>query len=65
MTPRQRVVFTLFDLEEFSAREIAEQLEIPEAAVVSRLRRGREVFQNFCRRRQLGSNGPTKEGGNG
>jgi RNA polymerase sigma-70 factor, ECF subfamily len=65
MTPRQRVVFTLFELEEFSAREIAEQLEIPEAAVVSRLRRGREVFQNFCRGRQLGSNGPREEGGNG
>jgi RNA polymerase sigma-70 factor (ECF subfamily) len=65
MTPGQRLVFSLFELEEFSAREIAEQLEIPEAAVVSRLRRGREVFQRFCRRRQLESNGPTEEGGNG
>ena len=65
MTPKQRVVFTLFELEEVSARDIAEQLEIPEAAVVSRLRRGREVFQSFCRRRQLGGNGPTEEGGNG
>jgi RNA polymerase sigma-70 factor (ECF subfamily) len=64
MTPAQRVVFTLFELEEFSAREIAEQLEIPEAAVVSRLRRGREVFQSFCRRRQLESN-PVEEGGDG
>jgi RNA polymerase sigma-70 factor, ECF subfamily len=64
MTPRQRVVFTLFELEEFSAREIAEQLEIPEAAVVSRLRRGREVFQCFCRRRQLESN-TVEEGGDG
>jgi RNA polymerase sigma-70 factor (ECF subfamily) len=65
MTPGQRLVFTLFELEEFSAREIAEQLEIPEAAVVSRLRRGREVFQSFCRRRQLESNCPIEEGGNG
>jgi len=65
MTSAQRVVFTLFELEELSAREIAEQLEIPEAAVVSRLRRGREVFQDFCRRRQLGSDGLTEEGGNG
>lgn len=65
MTPRQRVVFTLFELEEFSAREIAEQLDIPEAAVVSRLRRGREVFQNFCRHRQLDGNCPTEEGANG
>jgi RNA polymerase sigma-70 factor (ECF subfamily) len=65
MTARQRVVFTLFELEELSAREIAEQLEIPEAAVVSRLRRGREVFQSFCRRRQLESNCPIEEGGDG
>jgi RNA polymerase sigma-70 factor, ECF subfamily len=65
MTPRQRLVFTLFELEELSAREIAEQLEIPEAAVVSRLRRGREVFQSFCRRRQLASNCAVEEGGHG
>jgi RNA polymerase sigma-70 factor (ECF subfamily) len=65
MTPGQRLVFTLFELEELSAREIAEQLEIPEAAVVSRLRRGREVFQSFCLRRQLASKGPVEEGGNG
>jgi RNA polymerase sigma-70 factor, ECF subfamily len=65
MTPRQRLVFTLFELEELSAREIAEQLEIPEAAVVSRLRRAREVFQSFCRRRQLDGNCPPEENGNG
>jgi RNA polymerase sigma-70 factor (ECF subfamily) len=65
MTPGQRVVFTLFELEEFSAREIAEQLEIAEAAVVSRLRRGREVFQSFCRRQQMESNSPMEEDGNG
>jgi RNA polymerase sigma factor (sigma-70 family) len=65
MTPGQRLVFTLFELEELSAREIAEQLEIPEAAVVSRLRRGREVFQSFCRRQQLESNCPMEEGGDG
>jgi RNA polymerase sigma-70 factor (ECF subfamily) len=65
MTPRQRIVFTLFELEEFSAREIAEQLEIPEAAVVSRLRRAREVFQSFCRRRQLERTCPIEEGADG
>jgi RNA polymerase sigma-70 factor (ECF subfamily) len=65
MTPRQRLVFTLFELEEFSAREIAEQLEIPEAAVVSRLRRAREVFQSFCRRRRIESNCPIEEGADG
>jgi RNA polymerase sigma-70 factor (ECF subfamily) len=65
MTPRQRVVFTLFELEELSAREIAEQLEIPEAAVVSRLRRGREVFQSFCQRRQLDSTCSMEDDGDG
>ena len=65
MTPGQRVVFTLFELEELTAREIAEQLELPEAAVVSRLRRAREVFQSFCRRRQLDSNCPPEDGGDG
>ncbi|MEY4545481.1 MAG: hypothetical protein RL685_1676 [Pseudomonadota bacterium] len=53
MTLGQRLAFTLYELEELSAREIAEQLEIPEAAVVSRVRRAREVFQRFCQRRQL------------
>lgn len=53
MTLGQRLAFTLFELEELSAREIAEQLDIPEAAVVSRVRRAREVFERFCQRRQL------------
>jgi RNA polymerase sigma-70 factor (ECF subfamily) len=53
MTLGQRLAFSLFELEELGAREIAEQLEIPEAAVVSRVRRAREVFQRFCQRRQL------------
>jgi len=65
MTPRQRLVFTLFEFEELSAREIAEQLQVPEAAVVSRLRRAREVFQSFCRRRQLEGNDPPEAGGDG
>lgn len=52
MTAEQRVVFTLFELEELSAREIGEQLELAEAAVVSRVRRAREVFQCFCQRQQ-------------
>jgi len=52
MTPAQRIVFTLFELEELSAREIGEQLELAEAAVVSRVRRAREVFQRFCQRQQ-------------
>ena len=45
MTPAQREAFTLFDLEQLTAREIAEQLGLPEAAIVSRVRRAREVFR--------------------
>jgi RNA polymerase sigma-70 factor (ECF subfamily) len=55
MTEGQRAAFILFELEELSAKEIAEELEIPEAAVVSRVRRAREVFQRFCRRCQAAS----------
>jgi RNA polymerase sigma-70 factor, ECF subfamily len=50
MTEPQRVAFILFELEELTAREIAEQLQLPEAAVVSRARRAREAFANFCER---------------
>jgi RNA polymerase sigma-70 factor (ECF subfamily) len=44
MTEPQRVVFVLTDLEQLTAREVADQLQLPEAAVVSRLRRAREVL---------------------
>jgi RNA polymerase sigma-70 factor, ECF subfamily len=50
MTEPQRVAFILFELEELTAREIAEQLRLPEAAVVSRARRAREAFASFCER---------------
>lgn len=55
MTEAQRVAFVLFELEELSAKEIAEQLDVPEAAVVSRVRRAREEFQRFCNRYQRGA----------
>ncbi|HTV21408.1 MAG TPA: sigma-70 family RNA polymerase sigma factor [Polyangiaceae bacterium] len=45
MTEAQREAFTLFDLEQLTAPEIAEQLGVPEAAIVSRVRRAREVFK--------------------
>jgi RNA polymerase sigma-70 factor (ECF subfamily) len=48
MTEPQREVFVLTELEQLTAREVAEQLGIAEAAVVSRLRRARETFQLFC-----------------
>lgn len=54
MTEPQRVAFVLFELEQLTAREIAEQLAVPEAAVVSRVRRAREEFQRFCRQYQRG-----------
>jgi RNA polymerase sigma-70 factor (ECF subfamily) len=40
----QRVVFVLFEIEDLSATEIAELLQIPSGTVASRLRRGRELF---------------------
>jgi RNA polymerase sigma-70 factor (ECF subfamily) len=48
MTEPQREVFVLTELEQLTAREVAEQLGIAEAAAVSRLRRARETFQLFC-----------------
>lgn len=54
MTEAQREVFILAELEQLTAPEIAAQLELDEAAVVSRLRRSREVFRRFCeKQRQL------------
>lgn len=52
MTEGQREVFVLFELEQWSAREIALQLEMAEARVVSLLRRARECFSRFCGRMQ-------------
>jgi RNA polymerase sigma-70 factor, ECF subfamily len=45
MTDAQREAFILFDLEQLTAPEIAEQLGLPVAAIVSRVRRAREVFR--------------------
>jgi RNA polymerase sigma-70 factor, ECF subfamily len=47
MTEPQREAFILFELEQLTAREIAEQLQQPEAAVVSRVRRARAAFASF------------------
>ena len=52
MTKGQREVFILAELEQLTAPEIAAQLEIEEAAVVSRLRRSRDVFRRFCESQQ-------------
>lgn len=54
MTEAQRQVFILAELEEMTALEIASTLNLEEAAVVSRLRRSREVFRRFCENQQRG-----------
>ena len=48
MTEGQRATFVLFELEELTAREVAEQLGVTEANVVSRVRRAREVLWRVC-----------------
>jgi RNA polymerase sigma-70 factor, ECF subfamily len=50
MSEPQRVTFVLFELEELRASEIAAQLGIAEAAVVSRLHRARNVMRRICGR---------------
>ncbi len=51
MTEPQREAFILFELEQLTAREIAEQLQQPEAAIVSRVRRARAAFASFVESR--------------
>jgi RNA polymerase sigma-70 factor (ECF subfamily) len=51
MTEAQRVTFVLFELEELRASEIAAELGVAEAAVVSRLQRARAVMRRICARR--------------
>ncbi len=48
MPEPQRVAFTLFELEQLTAKEIAEQLELAEGAVFSRVRRAWQVFRRVC-----------------
>jgi len=54
MTEQQRETFLLFELEQLTAREIAEQLELPEAAVVSRVRRARTAFAKALEQQRRG-----------
>lgn len=48
MTEAQRVTFVLFELEQLRAGEIAAELGVAEAAVVSRLHRARCVMRRVC-----------------
>lgn len=43
-----RVVFVLYELEDFTMAEIAKTLELPPGTVASRLRRGREAFERLA-----------------
>jgi RNA polymerase sigma-70 factor (ECF subfamily) len=47
MTEPQRVAFVVFELEEWTAKEVARELGVSEGTVVSRVRRAREVFWAF------------------
>ena len=48
MPPALRVAFTLFELEQLTARETAEQLGVPQSAVFSRVRRAWVIFRRCC-----------------
>jgi RNA polymerase sigma-70 factor (ECF subfamily) len=52
MPEDQRVIFSLFELEEMDGNEIAELLELPVGTVRSRLRLAREAFRRFVSRLQ-------------
>jgi RNA polymerase sigma-70 factor (ECF subfamily) len=47
LSPPQRLVLILYDMEGFSQREIAEMMEIPEGTVTSRLYYARRAMQPF------------------
>jgi RNA polymerase sigma-70 factor (ECF subfamily) len=50
MPEEQRIIFSLFELEEMDGREIAELLGLPEGTVRSRLRLARQVFRRYVAR---------------
>lgn len=63
MTEAQRVTFVLFELEELRASEIATELGVAEAAVVSRLHRARGVMRRICERQELAAKAKRAERG--
>lgn len=52
LDPAKRVVFIMFELDDLSCQEIAEELGIPEGTVHSRLHAARKAFQNAVSRRR-------------
>ena len=59
----QRVVFTLFEVDELDGREIATLLNISIGTVRSRLRYARKLFRREVRRRALANAFPKPGGG--
>lgn len=59
----QRVVFTLFEVDELDGREIATLLNISIGTVRSRLRYARKLFRREVRRRALANTFPKPAGG--
>lgn len=60
MNEMQRVSFVMFELEQMTAREIARELAVSEATIVSRVRRAREVFWQTCRSHGLDTPGRSR-----
>ena len=65
LTEAQRVVFTLFELDEIDGPEIATYLNIPLGTVRSRLRRARKVFRREVRKLAIFSPGRRANGAKG
>lgn len=61
MTEPQRVAFSLFELEQLSAREIAGELGLTEAVVFARVRRARATFRKYCEMHGHGANKGVKK----
>jgi RNA polymerase sigma-70 factor (ECF subfamily) len=57
MTDDQRAVFTLFEIEGLSAREIADEMGLSESVVFSRVQRARAVFHRHVARARAARGG--------
>lgn len=56
-----RVAFTLFELEQLTAKEVAEQLGVPSSVVFSRVRRAWVVFRQCCEQANVELRGEGEE----
>ncbi|HEY5960176.1 MAG TPA: sigma factor-like helix-turn-helix DNA-binding protein, partial [Polyangiaceae bacterium] len=63
LTPEQRAVFVMYELEELSCAEIATELAIPKGTVFSRLHAAREVFKAAYTRGERDSSSQLVVGG--